>query len=123
MNTLARSSMARLLAGVCLLGFVVLVSAQDLAKTAPKQTKVTLDNDRVRVIEITLKPGEKTGMHSHPPHVLYFATGGKLRTSFSDGKSTETEVKPGATQWVEPVTHNNENIGTTECHSILVEVK
>jgi quercetin dioxygenase-like cupin family protein len=115
--------MARLVAGVCLLGFVVSVSAQDLAKTAPKQTKTTLDNDRVRVIEITLKPGEKTGMHSHPAHILYMITGGKLKTSFSDGKSTETEFKPGATKWVEPVTHDNENIGTTEIKAIVVELK
>jgi len=48
-----------------------IVRAQDMVKVAPKNCKVLLDNDRVRVIRVVSKPGEKMEMHSHPAHIVY----------------------------------------------------
>ncbi len=36
--------------------------AQDPVKVAPGNYKVTLDNSRVRVLDIHIKPGEKVAM-------------------------------------------------------------
>jgi hypothetical protein len=47
------------------------VRAQDMVKVAPKNCKVLLDNDRVRVIRVVSKPGEKMEMHSHPAHIAW----------------------------------------------------
>ena len=46
-------------------------SAQDPVKVAPKQYKAIFNNDRVRVLEVTIKPGEKSPMHSHPDYLVY----------------------------------------------------
>jgi quercetin dioxygenase-like cupin family protein len=45
---------------------VPIVRSQDILKVAPKNCKVLLENDRVRVIRVVTKPGEKIEMHSHP---------------------------------------------------------
>ena len=49
--------------GIALLALSVfampVVRAQDMVKVAPKNCKVLLDNDRVRVIRVVSKPGEK----------------------------------------------------------------
>ena len=97
--------------------------AQDAAKVAPDKVKVLLDNDKVRVLEFTVKPGEKTGMHSHPEHILYSLTGGMMKTTLSDGKTSETTTKAGNIRWIEAVTHDNENVGKTEIHALVIELK
>ena len=43
--------------------------AQDAVQVAPQQYKVLLENDQVRVVEYQSKPGEKAGMHAHPPRL------------------------------------------------------
>lgn len=98
-------------------------SAQDMVKVAPEHTKVLLENDQVRVVEVWVKPGEKIGMHSHPAHILYLLTPAKMKTSFPDGKTAERELKAGDTVWNEPVTHANENVGTAEIRALVIELK
>jgi len=97
--------------------------AQDAAKVAPSMCKVLLENDRVRVLDFWLKPGDKLPMHSHPAAITYFVSGGKMKTTLPDGKVTEMEPKAGEARWADAVTHANENVGTTEAHVIVVELK
>jgi quercetin dioxygenase-like cupin family protein len=40
--------------------------------------KLKMENERVRVFEVTFKPGDKAAMHHHPDHVVY-VMGGKMR--------------------------------------------
>lgn len=99
------------------------VLAQDMTKVAPKNTRVLLDNDQVRVIEVSLKPGETLPMHSHPANIVYFVTGGKTRTTMVDGKTTETEHRAGEALWSNAVTHSNENTGSAPTKALVVELK
>jgi quercetin dioxygenase-like cupin family protein len=45
--------------------------AQDPVKVEPNTSTVLLENDRVRVLDVQIKPGEKTAMHSHPAALVY----------------------------------------------------
>ncbi len=111
---------------VCI-AFLVLaiptLRAQDMVKVAPNNCKVLLDNDRVRVTRVIIKPGEKLEMHSHPATIVYSLTSGKMKYTSPDGKSEEREIKAGATRWSEPETHGAENIGTTESRALVIELK
>ncbi len=95
----------------------------DPAVVNAKTIHVKLENDRVRVMEGTLAPGEKENLHSHPAYVIYVIAGGKVRNHTADGKTTESEMVTGDTIYREPLTHWAENIGTTTIHLILVELK
>jgi len=97
--------------------------AQDPAVVNAGIVKVNLDNNRVRVLEATLKPGEKEKQHSHPAYVVYVIAGGKVRNHNTDGTTSETTFTPGQTIYREPVTHWSENIGTTTIHTVIVELK
>jgi hypothetical protein len=46
------------------------VRTQDPAAVSPQYNVVRFENNRVRVLELDMKPGEKEAMHSHPPHVV-----------------------------------------------------
>jgi quercetin dioxygenase-like cupin family protein len=97
--------------------------AQDPVKVAPSQYKVIFENDRARVLDFRLKPGEKSPMHSHPDYITYIIAGGQIRFTTSDGKTTEVNRKDGQCEGNTAVTHAAENVGKTEIHAISVEFK
>ncbi len=97
--------------------------AQDAAKVAPESYKVLLENDRVRVLEYRIKPGKKAAMHSHPDNLVYFLTPEKYKFTFPDGKTIDREAKAGEVLFVEAGTHAYENVGSTEAHGLLIELK
>ena len=120
--------LTHLIVGVLFVIFMVAIGtqrvmAQDPVKLAPKNHKVLLENDQVRVLEFHGKPGEKLAMHSHPANVLYTFSASKAKYTFPDGKTTEDEIKAGQATWREPVTHAWENVGKTEAHSLIIELK
>jgi quercetin dioxygenase-like cupin family protein len=112
----------RLLAGSVLL-VVAAAHAQDVVQVAGDSHTVLIDNARVRVLSVMIKPGQKAPMHSHPANVSYVISGAKLRITSPDGKSVEKEPKTGATTWSEATTHEVENIGTTELKQVQIELK
>ncbi|HYK91656.1 MAG TPA: hypothetical protein VE398_23010 [Acidobacteriota bacterium] len=97
--------------------------AQDMVKVAPKNCTVLLENDRVRVTRVVLKPGEKLAMHSHGANIVYSLSGGKTKYTYPDGKTEERELKAGTTIWSDSVTHGTENIGTVETRALVIELK
>ncbi len=97
--------------------------AADPVKVAPEIYKVAIDNADVRALDITVKPGAKTPMHSHPASVLTAFGPCKLRFSTPDGKSNDVEFKGGEIIWRDAETHAGENIGTADCHALQVELK
>ena len=99
------------------------INAQDPVRLAPKNIKVLLENNRVRVYEVRIQPGEKIPMHSHPPHLTYSLSTAKGKYSSPDGETAIGEAKPGAVFWSEAITHASENVGTTEIHALVVELK
>jgi quercetin dioxygenase-like cupin family protein len=98
--------------------------AQDALKAAPDHYKVLVDNAQVRVIQNTLKPGEKDGTHTHPAGWFYVTQGGKMKVVAADGKVEMWEPKTGDSGWMEAEgKHTSENVGTAPMSFILVEVK
>ncbi len=108
---------------VCLALVATRATAQDAAAVTPKVVKVKLENDRVRVLDYVSNPGDKEGWHSHPAMIVYVVTGGTLRVSTPDGKSSDVEFKAGDTIYRAPITHSTVNVGKTQLHAILVELK
>jgi len=98
--------------------------AEDAVQVAPAHYKVKVDNASVRVVENTLKPGEKDALHTHPAGWYYVTRPGKMKIVFADGKTTLWEAKVGEAGWMEAeAPHTSENVGTTTMGFILVEVK
>jgi quercetin dioxygenase-like cupin family protein len=100
-----------------------MVMAQDIAKLSPQDVKVLLENDRVRVLEVRHQPGVKEPMHSHPAYVTYFLSATTMKVTSPDGKTVVKDRKAGEIQFNEPVTHALENVGTTEQHVLVIELK
>ena len=100
--------------------------AQDAAKVAPFAFRTALDNDQVRVLEYTSRPGAGmcgVGTHSHPAHLVVALTDAKVRVTLPDGRKVEVANKAGDVFWAEAETHTTENIGGRSARALIVEVK
>lgn len=98
-------------------------SAQDPLVVNSSTIALRLENSRVRVLEATIKPGDKEKTHSHPAYVIYVIAGGKFRNHATDGTVTDGEFKTGDVIYREAVTHWAENIGDTTIRLELIELK
>lgn len=94
----------------------------DAVQAAPNIYKVLLENDRVRVLEIRMKPGDKSAMHAHPDYVLYVVSPAKVNFTEDDGLSAEVEFPVGAA-WRDAESHAVENTGSSEALAIAIELK
>lgn len=95
----------------------------DPVKLSPQYYIVRIDNDRVRVLEYRLKPGQKEAMHSHPPGFVYMLADARARVSLPDGSASVIDDHTGDLTWRGPTTHAYENVGNTDVHAIGVELK
>lgn len=95
----------------------------DPLKLYPDNYRVIVENDRVRVLDFKLKKGAKENTHMHPAHVVHVITGFKIRFTFPDGKTAIRETKTGDVLYSDAVAHASENIGDTDAHGLLVELK
>ena len=103
----------------------------DALIAAPKSHRILLENDRVRVLDVVVEPGEKEPPHTHnlpsvmyidePSQILYYDAEGKV--VFDLRKSDKPRIPP-MTQYLEPEgLHSVENVGDKRFHAIRVELK
>ena len=95
----------------------------DPVEVSPNNYKVVLEDDRVRVLEMNLRAGEKDQVHSHPDEAVYFISGGKAKIHLADGNVIDAEIPDGHVMSNEAWTHQVENVGTTDIKAIIVESK
>src|ERR1700694_3646047 len=90
-------------------------------------TRLLSEDDRVRVWDIRLKPGERIGFHRHVLDYFWTAvTPGRARSHQADGTTIETDYFAGETRHEsyglgEFKMHDLENIGDSELVFTTVE--
>lgn len=92
-------------------------------------TRLRFENDRVRVWEIVLRPGERVPFHAHALEYFFTVVDGGTGRQRTDGDGTvvDREYRPGDTVYVvedpeSPTVHDFENIGTSEIRVVTVEL-
>lgn len=95
----------------------------DPLEVASENYTVLLENDRVRVLDIHIKPGDKIAMHGHPDVVVYALSDVDNRFEFADGTSQEFRLRKGDTLFHEAFSHAAENMSKEASHLLVVELK
>jgi hypothetical protein len=90
-------------------------------------TAVLFENERVRVWDLTVEPGDRIPFHCHT--TSYFFTcveGGRMINRFPDGNQVTLDMDDGATWFSaidsEPEIHDLENVGSTRVRFVTVEL-
>jgi len=94
-------------------------------RVAPEIYRLTFENDRLRVIDVHILPGQGSSMHTHDGlDFRYPLTSGLLKLVEADGATREVALRAGIPRWEEPPSrHTMENVGSTELRIVLVELK
>ncbi len=103
----------------------------DAIAAAHGQHEVVLENDRVRVLDTRIRPGERTPVHTHRwPSVLYILAWSDFVRRDADGnvlvdsRTLAARPKQGTALWSAPLgPHSAENVGDSELRVIAVELK
>ena len=95
----------------------------DPLQAAGNVYSLVMENNKVRVLDALFKPGATAAMHYHPNHVVYILVDGKFKISTPDGKSVDFDLKKGQAIWMEEGQHSAQNLGKTEGHNLVVELK
>jgi quercetin dioxygenase-like cupin family protein len=96
---------------------------RDPVVTDGDKYRVVLENERVRVLEYRDSPGQRTSPHYHSDYVLCALSGFKRKFVLADGREAVREVRPGEVAWGKAQSHIGENVGSTETHVLIVELK
>jgi hypothetical protein len=105
---------------------------KDAVLAAPTNHKILLENEKVRVLDVKVSPGEVEAVHSHRwPSVLYILEAGDFIDRDGNGKVIfDTRTLPAPltfplTMYKEPeAPHSVENLSkTVTLHLVRVEMK
>ena len=104
---------------------------QEAVKAAPKNHRVLLENDELRVLEVTVRPGERENAHHHRwPSVMIIDARPKYINYDKDGNEIPPAVKLAAAPEMPLVvklpaqaTHDIHNLDSYAFHAIRVEYK
>jgi hypothetical protein len=110
------------------------IMAQDKAKdekAAPaakavkgkSTTKLLFENDKVRVIESTFRPGDEAINPAQPFRLIRVLKGGTMQYTYPDGKTEKIEWKTGDVKGLEPTTAAPKNVGKTNYVAMVVYLK
>ena len=110
----------------------------DAVAAAPNSHRVLFENDRVRVLEVVVRPGEREPVHTHSwPSLMFVTQPAKLRyfpavllgreVQLGAGEISQAGPKPTGTpvpRWLSAEgPHAVENLDTTEFRALRVELK
>ena len=99
------------------------LAAQDAAKVASKHYKVLAENERVRVLKVTMAPGGKAATHEHPAHVGVNLSAGTVTMTTADGETVEVPMKADDAALYPAGKHSTANAGQTPLEVIVIELK
>ena len=91
-------------------------------------TRLLFENERIRVWDLTLAPGERLDFHRHRTSYFYRCeAGGRLRIRTPDGEEAEYESPVDEVHFHEigaddRVVHDLENVGETTVRFTTVEL-
>lgn len=98
--------------------------ADDAVNIAPHLHSVTFEDDKIRVLKVSVKPGDKAEMHWHPRNINYVLSNGTLRFNRPDGTTVHVSLTEGqVTSSPTESSHAVENIGDSIVETIQVELK
>jgi quercetin dioxygenase-like cupin family protein len=81
-------------------------------------------NDKLRVVEVTLKPGDTAPSVKRPMRVVHAFTGGTLERTYDDGTKEAVQWKAGDTRIIsEEKPYAIKNTGKSVVRLLVVEAK
>ncbi|MFN3324543.1 MAG: hypothetical protein ACK5AZ_13680 [Bryobacteraceae bacterium] len=99
-------------------------SRLDPVRAAPRNFKVELENDQVRVLRLRLKPGEQTPVVEHTRDLVVVSMANQsIALTHDDGRTETVESKDGDMRFAPAGKVRRTNPGAQPAEEVIVELK
>jgi hypothetical protein len=96
---------------------------RDIVRVASSRVRVDFENDRTRVLRLTLLAGEAIPAHDDRAGVLVCIAGCRIRFSTPDGTTQDVELKAGETRWMPDARRVTLNLAGAPVEMLYIESK
>ena len=96
---------------------------RDPLKADAGHYRLEMENERVRVIRLTLKADEAVPMHDDVDSVAVCILECHLRFTRADGRIQDVHMETGETRWLWGDAHSTRNLNTRPMEMVFIEMK
>ncbi len=96
---------------------------RNIVRVAPAHVRVDFENDRTRVLRLTMGAGEKIPSHDDRAGVLICIAACRIRFTTPDGGVQDVELKAGETRWMPEARRVARNMAAAPVEVLYIETK
>ena len=96
---------------------------RDIVRIAPTHVRVDFENDRTRVLRLTLAAGETIPTHDDRAGVLVCLASCRIRFTMPDGAAQDLDLKAGETRWMPEARRVTRNLAAGPLELLYIETK
>jgi hypothetical protein len=85
--------------------------------------RALVENERVRVLELTLTPSARTAVTPHPAHLVWSSSDAEVRLTAPNGQFRDRKWPREQPQWSDATIRSVANLGSNEVHFLTFELK
>ena len=116
--------LALLLIFAYLAGMAATPAALDPVRVAPHIYELAFENEKVRVLKKTIRPGETPPFHAHPDRVIVYLNPCAWMQDDADGSQHMESFKFGTPVWAAAESHGGTTANVVQqCSIIEIEIK
>ena len=101
----------------------LVLADRDPVRVDPQHFKLAFQNERVRVVRLTMKGSEGSPMHEEPDILAVCLKECHVRLTRPDGKTQDLHMQAGDTRWVWEDTRSEKNLSKEPLEMLLIEMK
>ena len=95
----------------------------DALRADPKHYRLEFENDRIRVLRLTLKADEAVPLHDAKDALLVCLKECHLRLEYPDKRIQDIHVEAGKSRWIFGNTRSEKNLSIEPLELLLIEPK
>jgi hypothetical protein len=99
------------------------LNSRDALQVDRLHYRLELENEKLRVLRLTLKPSEIVPMHDDKDALVVCLNECHVRFTSPNGRSEDIHMEPGASRWIYGDTRSEKNLGTHPVEMLFVETK
>jgi hypothetical protein len=85
--------------------------------------RLDFENEKMRVLRLTLKPSETVPMHDDKNALVVCLKECHVRFTSPNGRSEDIHMEAGTSRWINGETRSDKNLGTKPVEMLFVETK
>jgi hypothetical protein len=99
------------------------LESRDALQVDPQHYRLEFENEKMRVLRLTLKTNEAAPMHDDADALVVCLKECHVRFTLPNGRSEDVHMETGATRWIFGDRRSEKNLGTKPVEMLFIETR